>query len=321
MEIAQEVQQVVSSSCKVVRKLRIDEFRKSERLQSRVKLNPAVIHKYAEAMKLGVKFPLPIVYNDGVINWLGDGKHRVAAAVQAGMTEIEAEVREGSERDAFVSALSANVANGLPPTNLDKRNAATLLLSDSEWSQWSDKQIAMQCGVSGPFVGTMRKRLNIERSPVKKYERNGKKGEMRTARIGTAKCNKRVAAPMLMLPAPEPAISGSEQNQAVSPFEEAHPVVPILVGTVGEVVGKVTLDPNVASETKSLEKFPDELHFKFDVGAVSRDEAAEKVQWLRNAIVKMAEAYGINNLEFVCNSVLRDTTLSTRSMDAQEVLA
>lgn len=49
-----------------------------------------------------------------------------------------------------------NMVTGATRTNQDKRNAVELLLSDPDWSQWSNSEIARQCGVSPAFVASIR---------------------------------------------------------------------------------------------------------------------------------------------------------------------
>jgi len=319
-----EIKQVEVSSGNSVRTLQIVEISKSERLQSRVKQDSAVTTRYAEDMMRGVKFPPVIVFHDGKNKWLADGNYRVAAAVQAGLTEIEAEVREGSERDAMFYALGANVANGSPLTRDDKRQAVTKFVMDNEWNKWSDGSIAKHCGVSDNFVGQMRKRLNIQRSESVVCLRHGKQIEMRTAKIGMAKSNKRASAPKLLLPAPVNATSGAVQGEVDSRFEEAQIVAPIHVATVdshnADVVGKVTFDMSAANESKSSETFSGERSFQYVLQAGSDEEAAAKVQSFANAIEKMAGDYGMI-IEFKRESVLRDSTLFVRSGHAEAIMS
>jgi hypothetical protein len=73
---------------------------------------------------------------------LGDGFHRVLAARKAGLSELAAEVRAGTQRDAMPFGICANNAHGLPRSNADKRYAVTLVLAKHEWSQWSDRETA-----------------------------------------------------------------------------------------------------------------------------------------------------------------------------------
>jgi hypothetical protein len=139
----------------------LDQIETDSGSQARVKVNPAVIREYAEAMKRqlaegGLRFPPIVLFFDGRINWVGDGAHRIPAARQAGQTHILAEVHAGTQRDALLYSISANSAHGLPRTNADKRKAVALLLADAEWSLWSDSEVARHCQVHHTMVGRMR---------------------------------------------------------------------------------------------------------------------------------------------------------------------
>jgi hypothetical protein len=130
--------------------------------QVRLKIRPAVVRAYAQAMRqqvkeAGLRFPPIVLFSDGPRYTLADGFHRVLAARQAGLTEFPALVRAGNERDALLSSLSANAGHGLPRSNADKRRAVALLLADPEWSTWSDHAIARHCQVSQVLVSKMRK--------------------------------------------------------------------------------------------------------------------------------------------------------------------
>ena len=61
-------------------------------------------------------FPPVIVFREGDDYWLADGFHRVAARRQAGIRHIEAEIREGTKRDAVLYAAGANAHHGLRRT-------------------------------------------------------------------------------------------------------------------------------------------------------------------------------------------------------------
>jgi hypothetical protein len=133
--------------------------------QVRVTVRSSVVREYARAMteqqsEGGLRFPAVVLFTDGANHWLGDGFHRVLAAREAGLNEILAEVRAGTPRDALLYSISCNAEHGLPRTNADKRNAVTLLLADTEWSQWSDREIARRCAVTHRFVGQIRKRAS-----------------------------------------------------------------------------------------------------------------------------------------------------------------
>ena len=115
--------------------------------QPRAEMNQATIDAYPEAMRDGATFDPVIVFRSGDETWLADGWHRVAAARQAGLVTIRADVRAGGERDAILFAVGSNSMHGLPRTNADKRRAAMTLLDDPEWSSWSDSEIARRCAV------------------------------------------------------------------------------------------------------------------------------------------------------------------------------
>ena len=108
----------------------------TEGLQVRCSTNKDVAAEYAEAIKDGAKFPPVIVYRHaagsasakapGGKYLLADGYHRVGAARELGLVEIEADVREGGYNEALRFALQANTAHGLRLTNADKSRALEL---------------------------------------------------------------------------------------------------------------------------------------------------------------------------------------------------
>jgi hypothetical protein len=122
----------------------------------------AVAADYAQEMAAGVAFPPVVVFFDGSDYWLADGYHRTAAADLADLEDIEADVRQGSRRDAVLYSVGANASHGLRRTNADKRRAALTLLNDPEWAKWSDSEIARRCGVSHPFIGNVRREVSPE---------------------------------------------------------------------------------------------------------------------------------------------------------------
>ncbi|RCJ20104.1 hypothetical protein A6S26_05130 [Nostoc sp. ATCC 43529] len=127
--------------------------------QSRAGINQQVVGEYAVAWRDGAKFPAIIVFYDGENYWLADGFHRCISAKQANLAEIEADIRQGTRRDAVLYSVGANSSHGLRRTNEDKRRAIQTLLGDDEWKQWSDREIARRCGVHHDTVGRIRGEL------------------------------------------------------------------------------------------------------------------------------------------------------------------
>lgn len=85
-----------------------------------------------------------------------DGMHRLAAAVLRGEDRIRARLYEGAVEDAFVLAVEANIAHGLPLTRAD-REAAVLRIINTH-PQWSDRIVAARTGLSGKTVSAIRRR-------------------------------------------------------------------------------------------------------------------------------------------------------------------
>lgn len=175
--------------------LKLSQIRTDGGTQVRASLNDLTVAEYAEAMAdPDTVFPPVIVYHDGTDYWLADGFHRVAAWKQIGRSEVPAEIRPGTRRDAILHACAANSAHGLRRTNADKRRAVETLLRDEEWSQWSDREIARRCAVHHGFVAKIRRELNgyisIEASnPLKTNEPDPRKFVDRYGNTSTRKVN------------------------------------------------------------------------------------------------------------------------------------
>jgi hypothetical protein len=136
--------------------LKLDRIRTNGGTQPRVAMHEAVVADYAEAMEMGVKFPPVSVHYDGEVYWLSDGFHRFQAAKRVGFTEIEVDVRQGTQRDAQLFSFGANATHGLRRTNEDKRRVVAAMLADPDWVVWSNVQIAKACSVSRELVRAMR---------------------------------------------------------------------------------------------------------------------------------------------------------------------
>lgn len=134
-------------------------------------------------------FPPVEVFYDGEKYHLADGFHRVAAAIQAGVYQIPANIHQGTRRDAVLASVGANATHGLRRTNEDKRRAVQTVLRDEEWQQWSDREIGRRCHVSHPTVAAIRAEMvatgKITSTEERKYvHANGAETTMQTANIG-----------------------------------------------------------------------------------------------------------------------------------------
>jgi hypothetical protein len=157
--------------------------------QARAELDPDVIEDYAAAIEDGATFPPIIVYYDGKTYWLADGFHRHAAAGKAGLSDIASDVRQGTRRDAILHSVGANAEHGLRRNNEDKRRAVKTLLNDTEWSEWSDREIGRRCHVSAPFVAKQRGvTVNVYSETERRFTtRHGTAATMKTSNIGSTK--------------------------------------------------------------------------------------------------------------------------------------
>lgn len=184
-------------------KIRLDKIKVDGDLQVRDKINEDAVREYAEVIREGGKMPPVTVFFDGKTYHLADGWHRFFAHKQAAFPEIEAEVHDGTRRDAILFALSANDKHGLRRTNADKRRSVLVLLEDFEWSEWNNTKIAEVCGVSATFVDKIRKEMNTPTPTTRKVTRDGVEYDMDTSKMG--KKSKKE-------PDPEPVIDENEQK-------------------------------------------------------------------------------------------------------------
>lgn len=164
-------------------KIKLNDIHINGGTQPREDIDIDIVQEYAEAMKEGDQFPPVVVFNDGAKYWLADGFHRYHASNAIDYLEIEAEVKNGTKRDAILYSVSANAKHGLRRTNADKRKAVLTLLNDEEWSGWSDREIARQCEVSNRMVSNYREQMTVNGSQSK--ERKGADGRtIDTSNIG-----------------------------------------------------------------------------------------------------------------------------------------
>ncbi|GAB3447127.1 ParB N-terminal domain-containing protein [Actinophytocola sediminis] len=101
----------------------------------------------------------PIVVHRGTMRVI-DGMHRVRAAGQNGRTTIDVRFFDGSAEAAFVLAVEANIAHGLPLTIADREAAASRIIG--MYPHWSDRAIGAVSGLSAKTVAAIRARSTEE---------------------------------------------------------------------------------------------------------------------------------------------------------------
>jgi ParB-like chromosome segregation protein Spo0J len=132
--------------------------------------NEAHIARLAE-----VDTPLPPILIDRRSMRVIDGTHRLMAAVLKGRATIDVEFFDGTEADAFLRAVEANVAHGFPLSLADRRAAAVRIIVSH--SHMSDRAIAEAAGLGRTTVAAIRR--SSADTAAQPSTRIGKDGKVR----------------------------------------------------------------------------------------------------------------------------------------------
>lgn len=116
----------------------------------------------------------PILVNRRTMQVI-DGMHRLRAALLRGQQSIKVEYFEGSGEEAFVVAVEANIAHGLPLSLADRQAAAARIITSHPNN--SDRSIAAMTGLAAGTVATIRRRLPAVGSQL--MTRIGRDGRVR----------------------------------------------------------------------------------------------------------------------------------------------
>lgn len=187
--------------------------------QLRLRQEEKLLEEYSAAMRRGEQFPPVVVFHDGQDHWLADGFHRHEAARRAGFTEITAEVRPGTRREAVLYAAGANAQHGLRRSHADKRRAVQVLLEDPEWQAWSDREIARRCAVHHELVGQLRRELS---GGIRQMDRTVRRGDtvyqqnLRRTPVSPEPAGSTAPAPLPAATVPLPAPTGGTPPGEVS---------------------------------------------------------------------------------------------------------
>ncbi|WP_169814900.1 ParB/RepB/Spo0J family partition protein [Nocardia crassostreae] len=111
-----------------------------------------------------------------------DGAHRLQAAKSRGSTMIRTCFFDGSEEEAFVLAVRANITHGLPLSVLERKAAALRIMR--MYPLWSDRKVAEVTGLDHKTVGAVRKQPSGDVPQTR--HRLGRDGRMRRVRRAAA---------------------------------------------------------------------------------------------------------------------------------------
>ena len=177
-----------------MKKLNLDVIRIDGDTQPREELDQEMVVEYAELMRDGIKFPPVKVFFDGSNYWLVDGFHRYFATKSNGSVSIEAEIKEGTQREAQLQSMTANsTQRGKPPTAKDKRRSAIRMIRDAEWGEWANTKIAEWIGISAMTVGRLKIAMKEKKPEEVKYI--NKHGKETLMKIGNLKTKPVIAPP------------------------------------------------------------------------------------------------------------------------------
>lgn len=132
-----------------------------------------------------------------------DGAHRLRAAELRGQDEIAVQFFDGDDNDAFVLAVHANVAHGMPLSLADRKAAAARIVGSHP--HWSDRMIATAAGLSAATVA----RVRLNRAEADPPTRIGHDGKVRPV---NGPERRRLARSLLMT---EPSLSLREVARRV----------------------------------------------------------------------------------------------------------
>jgi hypothetical protein len=168
-----------------VKKLNLLNIRTDGGTQPRLELDQNLVKEYAEVMREGVVFPPVEVFHDGSVYWLVDGFHRYFGYKTNGLTSIEAIIHTGTLREAQFYAWKANNKHGNRLKAEDIRAILRIMLTDEEYSKWSNNHIAKELDISSMTVGRVRVAMQEEaktpaQTTVTYVDRHGNTTTMKT---------------------------------------------------------------------------------------------------------------------------------------------
>jgi ParB-like chromosome segregation protein Spo0J len=137
-----------------------------------------------------------------------DGMHRIQAAKLNGQDSITVQFFEGTDADAFVLAVKANVSHGLPLPLADRKAAVARIIESHP--HWADRMIAQVTGLAARTVAEIRRRSE---EPGQAASRLGRDGRFRpvNGRAG------RVVAAELFISNPHLSLRQVARQAGISP--------------------------------------------------------------------------------------------------------
>lgn len=226
-----------------MKELKLSDIRIDGGTQPRKELDQEMVKDYAEKMRDQVVFPPIVVFHDGSDHWLVDGFHRYFAQKSNGLVSVQVDIHNGTLRDGKLYSFGANGKHGKPPSQEDKRNSITEMLTDKEWGKWSNVQIAKIVHVASSTVARIRVLLEeskkINKPEKKTYvDKHGNESTMDTSNIGRK---------------PKPQEEPNEEDENVQKISELSDTINVLAEENTVLRDKIAVGQWNASEIEKID--------------------------------------------------------------------
>lgn len=138
-------------------------------------IDDSVVLRYRALMEDGVEFPAVNIIFDGKSYWLYEGFHRYHANRKLDRKYIEADISEGTRRDAIAFSFKANHDSGFPrQPGVIKAMLIGKIFPDEEWGAMTDEALAAWIG------GVTRRHVTKCRNEYEKAQNKGGSGHKNT---------------------------------------------------------------------------------------------------------------------------------------------
>ncbi|TDC44256.1 ParB N-terminal domain-containing protein [Micromonospora sp. KC213] len=204
-----------------------------------------------------------------------DGNHRLRAAERRGQVTIAVRFFEGDDERAFIEAVRANQAHGLPMSLADREAAATRILQSSP--QRSDRAVAAITGLAPGTVAAIRRRTAVgDVDGVARVGRDGRVRPLNSAegrRMASEQIARRPEATLREI-ARSAGISLATARDVRERVRRGDDPVPAKMRRGGEPVG----DDRAPAPVRRMPREPQSSQSPAAAGCTCADGCAEPVQ-------------------------------------------
>jgi hypothetical protein len=146
-----------------IQTLKVKSIRRDGGTQPRADLDDRTVGEYADLLRDGAKFPPVEVYYDGKNHWLYSGFHRCAAHELLGWDMIDADVKQGTQRNAQWASFAANKEHGLRRQPGDVKRSLYRIFADDGWKGTPHRTLASHLGCARSTVAEHSRNYQAEK--------------------------------------------------------------------------------------------------------------------------------------------------------------